>query len=291
MQPLFRGILPLCALTLFLAPTALPQEGESVRGIQVQAVLERCKGAGAADIWRFSDELIALGAPAKRTIQEAVKGAGPEGKLAALRALIELDSPTFAAERLMEMAESEELAIEPRLIALELVGLTEEPDAEDGLLELLVGLNPKIRLAAARALWRLDAPRSHRAKTVLREFLKSADADLRAEGALALAEIGDAETPGVTEVLQELRRARGTGGNWPTPSTTASSSSGPYRSSRPRRTPPASRAPRAPGSISTRSSCFSGRSTTAATPWTRTNCAPARPTACSISWRMPTRPS
>ncbi len=211
MQPKQRGILPLILL-IALAPGAQAQEGESIRSTQVQAVLERCKGAAASDIWRGSEELIAMGPPAKRTIQEAVKGASPEGRLAALRALIELDSPTFAAERLMEMAEDESLALEPRLIALELVGLTEELDAEEGLLELIVALNPQIRLAAARALWRLDAPRSHKAKTVLREFLKSGEGELRAQGALALAEIGDAETPGVTEVLQELRKQPGARG-------------------------------------------------------------------------------
>lgn len=206
-----RGILPL-ALLVALAPLAGGQEGETVRSAQVQAVMERCKGAGASDIWKYSEELVAMGASAKRTIQEAVKGASTEGRLAALRALIELDSPTFAAERLMEMAEDEALALDSRLIALELVGLTEEIDAEEGLLELVVALNPQIRLAAARALWRLDAPRSHKAKTVLREFLKSTEGELRAQGALALAEIGDAETPGVTEVLQELRKEPGVRG-------------------------------------------------------------------------------
>jgi C-terminal peptidase prc len=114
----------------------------------------------------------------------------------------------------MDIADDEANRLEHRVAALELIGLTEELDAEDGLLELLIALNPKIRLAAARALWRIESPRRGKAKEVLREFLKSSDAELRAQGALALAEMGDSASPGVNETLLELRKEPGLRGKY-----------------------------------------------------------------------------
>jgi carboxyl-terminal processing protease len=200
-------------LTLLTAlGTAPAQEAESVREVQVQEVLEACKGADAARIWSFSDKLVALGKPSKRAIRKSLANASVEGKLAGLRALIELDSPTFAVEYLMELAADEDIAVSHRVMALDLVGKTEEIDAEDGLVELLVTYNPQMRIAAARALWRLDGEQSHKAKQALVEFLRSADPELRAEGALALAEMGDITTPGVRRILLELRKEPGARG-------------------------------------------------------------------------------
>ncbi|MHC4548157.1 MAG: S41 family peptidase [Planctomycetota bacterium] len=202
-------------LLLPAAPAARAQEeGASLREIKVKEILARCKGAEIPEIWRNSDQLVALGPPAKRAIQGALAGAEVEAQLAVLRALIELDSPTFAAERLMDLAGGEGHRLEHRIAALELIGLSEEVDAEDGLLELLIALNPQIRIAAARALWRIDSPRRGKAKETLVEFVKSSDPELRAQGALALAEMGDAETPNVLDILLELRKEPGLRGKY-----------------------------------------------------------------------------
>ena len=202
------ALLALLAVTL---PTSA-QEGGSIRDVKVHEIIVAARGAKSADLGRYSEQLVKLGSSATRSIIKGLKEADTAGQLAALRALIELGSPTLAADKLMDIASHEKQTIEYRLVALELVGLSEELDAEEGLLDLLTELNPDIRIAAARALWRLDAPASHRAKAVLREFLGSTNSDLRAQGALALAEIGDAETPGVRAELRRLQREPGVRG-------------------------------------------------------------------------------
>lgn len=190
------------------------EEGTSLREAEVRQILADLKDARMADIWRGADRLIAMGAPAKRIIQREMAASPIEGQLAALRALIGLDSPTAAAEPLMEIASDEKAAPEFRLAALELIALSDEEDAEDGLLDLLSSLTPEIRIGAARALWQIEGENRQAAKDALREFLKASDGDLRAQGALALAEMGDSATPGVMETLLEVRKEPGLRGQY-----------------------------------------------------------------------------
>ena len=207
--PSGRTTVLVAALLLFVPASPAQEEGGSLREIQVQEILAACKGATIPRIWEQSEKLIALGSPAKRAIQQGIKEAPVESRLCGLRALIGLDSPTFAAEKLMDLALDEEHGVDYRVAAIDLVGLTDEIDAEDGLMELLFTFNPQVRIAAARALWNLESDKSQRAKDVLREFLDSSDPELQARGALALAEMGDGETPGVKETLNRLRREPG----------------------------------------------------------------------------------
>ncbi len=202
-------------ITALLGSTLLGQEeGSSLREAEVRQILLDLKGARMADIWKGADRLIGMGAPAKRIIQREMATCPIEGQLAALRALIGLDSPTAAAERLMEIATDEKTPAEFRLAALELIGLSGEEDAEEGLLELLSSLTPEIRIGAARALWQIEGEHRQAAKDALREFLKASDHDLRAQGAVALAEMGDGATPGVMETLLELRHEPGLRGKY-----------------------------------------------------------------------------
>ena len=187
----------LCTLLALPTPASAQETGGSMRDAKVDEILRSARGASAGDLGRYSESLVGLGSSAKRSILRGLKDADTAGKLAGLRALLELGSSTLAAEKLLDIASNEQETIDYRLVALELVGASEELDAEEGLLDLLTELNPRIRIATARALWALDAPASHRAKAVLREFLSSTNAELRAQGAMALAEIGDADTTGV----------------------------------------------------------------------------------------------
>lgn len=202
-------------IAAFLGSTLLGQdEGSSLRELEVRQILTDLKGARMADIWRGADRLIAMGPPAKRIIQREMETGPIEGQLAALRALIKLDSPTAATEKLLEIAADEKAAQEFRLAALELIGLAGEEDSQEGLLELLSSLTPEIRIGAARALWQIEGENRQAAKDALREFLKASDADLRAQGALALAEMGDSATPGVMETLREVRTEPGLRGKY-----------------------------------------------------------------------------
>ncbi len=199
----------LCALALLVA--ILGSDGqadgpESVREIRIQEILVSLKEASAARIWERSQELVAMGPAAARAIRQAVSSATPEGRLCALRALLELDNTAYAAAELAKMAEDERIEAATRVLAIDLLGESGEPDAEESLLELLDSLNARIKISAARALWRLGTPRSQKAKDILRDVLKASDPELKAAGAIALAEIGDADTPGVMETLRELAR-------------------------------------------------------------------------------------
>ncbi len=203
-------------LAAFLGSPLLGQEdeGASLRELEVRQILTNLKGQGMPEIWRGADQLIRMGPPAKRIIQKEIRTSPIEGQLAGLRALIGLDSPTAAADRLLEIAADEATAQEFRLAALELVGKAGEEDAEEGLLELLTSLAPEIRIAAARALWEIEGEHRQAAKQALREFLKASDPELRAQGALALAEMGDNATPGVMDTLADLRREPGLRGKY-----------------------------------------------------------------------------
>ncbi len=206
--------LALLIVALFGSLAHGQDEGASLREAEVRQILTDLKGARMADVWKGADRLIAMGAPAKRIIQREMEKASIEGQLAALRALIGLDSPTAAVDRLMEIASDEKAETEFRLAALELIAISDEVDAEEGLLELLSSLTPEIRIGAARALWQIEGENRHAAKDALRAFLKASDADLRAQGALALAEMGDSATPGVMETLSEVRKEPGLRGKY-----------------------------------------------------------------------------
>lgn len=198
----------LLACLLWLSPAALPQSG-SVTALKVRDVLTACESATPGQIWKLSDRLVDLGNRASGTLREAVSPASTPGKLCLLRALVELDNQTFAAEHLVKLANSASESLEHRKMALELVALTEEPDASLDLMDLLSDPNPELKLAAARAVYRLEGDGRTKAKRTLRAFLHSSNRELRAAGAIALAEIGDFRTPGVTSTLQELAQEPG----------------------------------------------------------------------------------
>jgi len=96
--PLIGRLACLAALLLLLSPAPAQEEGASLREIQVKEILAKCNGAKIPEIWRNADELAKLGPPAKRTIQRALQGTGVEGRLAALRALIELAESALSME-------------------------------------------------------------------------------------------------------------------------------------------------------------------------------------------------
>ncbi len=204
--------LALILAVLAVAPGARSEgedEGGSLREIRVKELIGGLKGAAIPKIWNAAEEIVKIGPTAKRAVRNAMRGASAEGRLAGLKALIDLGSPTLAVDRLLDMAGDEDGKVVHRAAAIELVALTDEEDAEDGLVELLYANEARIRLAAARALWVMDTPRANLAKKELVSILQSADPDLRAMGALALAEIGDSTTPGVKDTLRELMRQPG----------------------------------------------------------------------------------
>jgi len=200
-------LLLLLAGLLAGARPAAAQEGESVRETRIREILVSLERASPDRIWSGSEEFVKMGAPARRILQKNLKDAPIEGKLAALKALIELDSTAFAAEELGRIAADESAAEEHRVLAVELIGATEERDAAESLSALLLSLNPRIRVAAARSLWRVgDTASKQNAKEALREMLRASDAGLRASGATALAELGDIDSPGVQAELRSLSR-------------------------------------------------------------------------------------
>ena len=68
--------------------------------------------------------------------------------------------------------------------------------------------DPRVKMAMAKALWNLNYSNKAKGKEVLLAYLKSTDEDLRAEGALALGEIG-AAVRGAADPGRAARRADG----------------------------------------------------------------------------------
>ena len=67
-------------------------------------------------------------------------------------------------------------------------------------------LDPRVKLGMAKALWNLNKTNKGKGRDVMLAFLESTDPDLRAEGALALGEIGMDQAKPILRELQVTNR-------------------------------------------------------------------------------------
>ena len=156
------------------------------------------------DAWRLSDELAKPGKAALKPLRDALAGAGPAQRLAISRALVLLEDHLRAMEAVRALVDDEKVETPLRVAALRLVadeGELEESEWLESRLEAT--LTPEVKLAMASTLWQLNRANKGKGKDVLLQFLRSTDPDLRAQGALALGEIGAGQE--AKAVLQELR--------------------------------------------------------------------------------------
>ncbi len=204
---MLRRLLPL----LLLVPLLLPATPTRADDIDVSAaqqaittLLQEDPGTDPRDLWRLSESLAATGKPAIQPLREAAPSATPPRRLAIARALIILEDYTKGLELLKGLVDDESVPDDLKVPAIRLIGEEGELEEAEWLEDRIdKTFEPRIKMAMARALWALNFTNKKKGKDVLLAYLKSTDPDLRAEGALALGEIGAAAD--ARPVLRELR--------------------------------------------------------------------------------------
>jgi hypothetical protein len=191
----------LLGLSLSIAGPALAQDWAG----KVATVLAQAEAAKLERVYelglQLTDQVDDKQADALRDAIVAAAGhAGDKGRLAAAVALQDLRTDTLYGKDILDLltpvAQSKD--DEARGAALALLGEdrcfnTKILPTISKLLEQTTKdelVAPRVRLEAAQSLWRVGGTTDQRAvaKTAIEQFLRSTDADLRARGALALAE-------------------------------------------------------------------------------------------------------
>lgn len=204
---LLRLTSPCLALALILgagAPTAWADDiDEATATRTVKSLLETDPGADLRKIWALSDALAEAGRPAIKPLRSLVGEASPSRKLAMARALLELEDYTRGLDEIRKMIDAETTPLPLKVGGLDLIADYGELDEAMWLEDALdVTLEPRVKLAMAKSLWKLNKSNKGKGRDVLLAYLGSADADLRAEGALALGEIGVDQAKSVLRDLQ-----------------------------------------------------------------------------------------
>lgn len=144
----------------------------------------------ATDAWKLAQKFRALGADAVPPLLAQLDGDSATVRIAAATALIHFGEHDRAEAALLTLAKRTALEPTTRATALRSLGLGGRPGVGERIHALMQKTRePALRLAAARALWRVSLDRRPAAKTCLEELLRLDDPDLRIEAALALAAI------------------------------------------------------------------------------------------------------
>ena len=195
-----RSFSRLSLLWLLATCVAVPIAGaddidESMAARNVEQLLSQEVSEDIAAIWRVADQLRKLGAPALPALREKATTAVAPHRLAIGRAMVQLQDYTQGLDALKTLISDAAAPDALRSAALSVLGLEGEPEDAEWLDERIdLELNPRVKLAMATALWDLNTTLKSKGRDVMQSFLKSTDPDLRALGALALGEIGDADS-------------------------------------------------------------------------------------------------
>jgi len=167
-------------------------------------VLFRLSAANGAHTWELAEELRDTARTdtirAVPHLVEAARSATPGMQLVLARTLLDVDAAHESAELLLGLLDGPDA--EASLTMLADKAFRDVDEVEDRLEQLGRGtLDPQRRVALARTLYRVSRHSSVKieARRQIMEVLASEDADLRADAALALAEIDDFE-PARTEL-------------------------------------------------------------------------------------------
>ena len=202
-------LLPIWCLVLLLVLPALPVSAddidESGAARSVKELLQADPGGDLPKIWKLSESLAALGRPAIRPLREAAPKLEAPKRLAVARSLLLLSDYTQGLAELRTLVSAEGTATPLKVAALGLVGDEGELEEAEWLEESIDEvLDPDVKLAMAKSLWALNKTNKVKGKEVMRQFMRSSNPERRAEGALALGEIGAADE--AKTVLNELAR-------------------------------------------------------------------------------------
>ncbi len=195
----------LVLLVLPVVPAGADDIDESNATRSVKTFLENDPGEDLQRVWKLSESLAALGRPAIRPLREAAPSLSPARRLAAGRALILLSDYTQGLAELRALVGAEGTSTPLKVAALRIVGEEGELEEAEWLEETIDDeLVPEVKLAMAKGLWALNKTNKRKGKEVMRQFMKSSNPEWRAQGALALGEIG--ATGEAKPVLDQLAR-------------------------------------------------------------------------------------
>ncbi len=200
---LLAALLLLPALDTRLVQAAPDEFDESTAAKNVDSLLKTDPGQDLGNIWKLSESLAALGRPAIKPLRKAAPAAAPQSRLAIGRALVLLSDYTQGLEELRHVISATSSATSIKVAALHVMGLQGELEEAEWLEEQIdTTLDADVKLAMAKSLWLLNKTNKGKGKDVMLQYMRSSDANLRAEGALALGEIGAASE--AKSVLREL---------------------------------------------------------------------------------------
>lgn len=185
------------------APPAPPDAAAAVR-----EAAERMGKAEGPVLWIEAERLAAAVPKGREAILAAIPGAPPRGKVGLARALSLLGEPRPAAAALGEVLGSGAPEGD-RVLAAEALSQAGSPGGEEALKRLAGLAPPRLKLAAAAAVW--ETLREEAARDTLRGLGKSPDEALQRDAALALGRTGAVEE--VRPLLEKIRREPGPRGD------------------------------------------------------------------------------
>ncbi len=201
----------ICLVALLLLPAlgarplAADDIDESSAAKNVTNLLKADPGEDVSNIWKLSESLAALGRPAIKPLRQAAPGAKPPRRLAIGRALVLLSDYTKGLEELRSVVSLETAPAAIKVAALTVMGEEGELEEAEWLEEKIdTTLDRDVKLAMAKSLWMLNKTNKGKGKDVMLQYMRSSNPDTRAEGALALGEIGAASEARIA--LRELER-------------------------------------------------------------------------------------
>ena len=186
---------------------------------QVSQLLRRADAGQLEAVWSISEQIMDLEGQDDalvRAITRSSSALGDNGRLAAARALIELNDGTALGGAILEiLTQVTQSSAEPAsAAAMSLLGTRNlfnrrlAPEAREVLQRAATSelTAPSVRLAAGKSLWQIGTDDQREvARGALREFLRSSDRDLQIAGALALAEINADSSGECWAVLRSIR--------------------------------------------------------------------------------------
>ncbi len=197
-------------VALLVLPAAAPRTAvaddidEQTAANTIKTLLESDPDENLREVWLLSESLAKTGKAAITPLNKATVAASPSQKLAIGRALVLLEDYTRGLEGLKGLAENPKIAVTLRRAALDVIAYEGELEEAEWLEEKIdTTFEPLVKLSMAKALWMINTSNKGKGRDVMLEYLSSTDPDLRAEGALALGEIG---APEARSVLKELQK-------------------------------------------------------------------------------------
>ena len=192
----WAALLVLAGLPFLTSPRAawaddVDQE-TAARG--VKTLLAKASDADVPALWALSNDLKGTGKAAIPALHAALADASPAARLAIGRALVLLEDETRGIEALQALVADKAVPVKLKVAALKVIQSEGETEQAEWLAKAVDDeLEPSVKMGMAKAIWMLNGAAKAKAKSVMLEYLKSEDRDRRAEGALALGEIGAAD--------------------------------------------------------------------------------------------------